>query len=295
LETGNTIISKEDIKRLLDVEKLKYCYECGICKASCSMAETLGKDYKPRTLLERIFLNPENLLASEELWPCAWCYSCNKRCPQALRLPEIFLFIRENAIKRGYTKPFEKALKKIVDNIPLPLVNMFVCFHPERAGLNINKVLEQREKMRREQIRKRNLKKVAKCSGKKIAVIGSGPAGLTVASELAKKGCAVTVFEALNEPGGMLRKCIPEYRLSKRVLQKDIQFTKDLGVDIRSGLAIGKDLRFDALKDEGNEAIFVGVSAHKCQDLNVEGRDLKGIVNALDFLWNANCISYYFR
>jgi NADPH-dependent glutamate synthase beta subunit-like oxidoreductase len=289
LETRNAVISKEEIKRLLDVEKLKYCYECGICTASCSMAEMLGKDYNPRTLLERIFLNPESVLASEELWLCAWCYSCNKRCPQAIRLPEIFLFMRTNAIKHGYTKSFEKALKKIVENIPLPLVNMFVCFHPERAGLNIDEVLEETEKMHKEQIKKKKRKKAAKDSGEKVAVIGSGPAGLTVASELAKKGHKVTVFEALLKPGGMLRKCIPEYRLPKQVLEKDIQFMKDLGVEIKSGVAIGKDLSFDALKKEGNKAIFVGVGAHKSQNLRIEGGDLKGVFNALDFLWNVNC------
>jgi heterodisulfide reductase subunit A len=289
LETGNTAISKEDIERLLDVEKLKYCYECGICTASCSMAEMLGKDYNPRTLLEKIFLNPESVLASEELWLCAWCYCCNKRCPQALKLPEIFLSMRTKAIERGYTKPFEKALKKIVEDIPLPLVNMFVCFHPERAGLDTNKVLEETEKAYWEQTKKRQRKKAAKDSGKKIAIIGSGPAGLAVASELAKRGHRVTIFEALNEPGGMLRKCIPEYRLPKQVLQRDIQLIKDLGVEIKSGITIGKDLSFDALKKGGNKAIFLGVGAHKSQNLKVEGGDLNGVINALDFLWNANC------
>lgn len=289
METGDTIISKEDIKRLLDVEKLKYCYECGICTASCSMAEMLGKDYNPRTLLEKILLNPESVLASEELWLCAWCYSCNKRCPQALRLPEIFLSMRTNAIKHGYAKPFEKALKKIVENIPLPLVTMFVCFHPERAGLDTDKVLEETEKAYREQIKKRRRKKAAKNSGKKIAIIGSGPAGLTVASELAKKGHKVTIFEALNQPGGMLRKCIPEYRLPRQVLERDIQLIKDLGIEIKSGITIGKDLSFDALKKGGSKAIFIGVGAHKTQNLKVDDGDLDGVINALDFLWKTNC------
>jgi NADPH-dependent glutamate synthase beta subunit-like oxidoreductase len=289
LETPNTVISKEDIKRLLDVEKLKYCYECGICTASCSMSQMLGKDYNPRTLLEKILLNPESVLSSEEPWLCAWCYSCNKRCPQALMLPEIFLFMRTNAVKHGYTKPFEKALKKIVENIPLPLITIFVCFHPERAGLEIDRVLEETENMRKDKIEKRKRVKAAKVSGEKVAVIGSGPAGLTVASELAKRGHKVMVFEALHEPGGMLRKCIPEYRLPKQVLQKEVQFIKDLGVEIKSDVVIGKDLSFDVLKNEGNNAIFIGVGAHKSQNLKIEGRDLKGIVNALDFLWNVNC------
>ena len=289
METQNAVISKEDIKRLLDAEKLKYCYECGICTASCSMAEMLGKDYNPRVLLENICLNPEGVLSSEELWLCAWCYSCNKRCPQALELPEIFLFMRKNAVKNGYTKSFEKALKTIVENIPLPLVTISVCFHPERAGLHIDEVLKETEKMRKDHMERKKGKKTEKSSRKKVAIIGSGPAGLTVASKLAKKGYKVTVFEALHEPGGMLSKCIPEHRLPKQVLLKDIQFIKDSGVEIKSDVAIGKDLKFGALMKERYKAIFVGVGAHKSQHLRIEGGDLKGVINALDFLHNVNC------
>jgi NADPH-dependent glutamate synthase beta subunit-like oxidoreductase len=87
----------------------------------------------------------------------------------------------------------------------------------------------------------------------------------------------------------MLRKCIPEYRLPKQVLQKDIQFIKDLGVEIKSDVAIGRNLSFDALKREENKAIFIGVGAHKSQNLKIESGDLKGVINALDFLWNVNC------
>jgi heterodisulfide reductase subunit A len=289
LETARTVVSKEDIKRLLDVEKLKYCFECGICTASCPMAELLGKDYNPRSLLEKIFLNPESILASDELWLCAWCYSCYKHCPQALRLPEIFLFIRTTAIKNGYTEPIEKALKKIVENIPLPLVTTLVCFHPERAGIEKEEVLNRIEKMRVERLKAGKRKKTLKNSGGKIAVIGSGPAGLAVAYELARKGHKVTIFEALHEPGGMLRKCIPEYRLPKQVLAKEVQFIKDLGVEIKTGVTVGKDLNFNDLSKEGFKAIFIGSGAHKSQKLKIEGGDLKGVIHALDFLWGVNC------
>jgi len=289
LETPKTIISKEDIKRLLDVEKLKYCFECGICTASCSMAELLGKDYNPRSLLEKIFLNPEETLNSDESWLCAWCYSCYRHCPQALRLPEIFLFIRTTAIKNGYTEPVEKALKKIVENIPLPLITTLVCFHPERAGLDRDKILEKTEQMQIECLKKGKKKKSSKSSEKKIAVIGSGPAGLTVAYELARKGHKVTIFESLPEPGGMLRKCIPEYRLPKEVLAKEVQFIKDLGVEIKAGVTVGKDLDFGDFSKEGFKAIFIGSGAHKSQRLKIEGGDLKGVIHALDFLWSVNC------
>jgi heterodisulfide reductase subunit A len=288
LETAKVVISKEDIKRLLDVDKLKYCFDCGICTASCSMAELLGKDYNPRSLLEKIFLNPEVVVASDEPWLCAWCYSCYKHCPQALRLPEIFLFMRTTALKNGYAAPIEKALKKIVENIPLPLVTTLVCFHPERSGLDKEEILDKIEKMRLERLRVGKRKKSLKGSGGKIAVVGSGPAGLTVAYELARKGCEVAIFEALAEPGGMLRKCIPEYRLPKQVLAKEVQFIKDLGVEIKTGVTVGKDLNFDDLRKEGFKAIFVGSGAHKSQKLKIEGGDLKGVFHALDFLWSVN-------
>ena len=288
MQTTKTIVSKEILERLLDVEKLKYCYECGICTASCPMAELLGKDYNPRGLLEKIFLNPENVLASDELWLCAWCYRCYKRCPQALKLPEMFLFIRTIATKHGYTQPFEKALQKIVENIPLPLVTTLVCFHPERAGPDRKKVLEKTEQMYEECLKAKKGRTAVKTSEGKVAVIGSGPAGLTGAYELGQKEYEVTIFESLPEPGGMLRKCIPEYRLPKQVVNKEIQMIKDLGVEIKINVTVGKDLNFDDLWKEGYKAIFIGAGAHKSQELKIEGGDLKGVIHALDFLWNVN-------
>ena len=287
MQTSKTIVSKEVLERLLDVEKLKYCYECGICTASCPIAELLGKDYNPRGLLGKIFLNPENVLASDELWLCAWCYRCYKRCPQALKLPEIFLFMRTIATEHGYTQPLEKALQKIVENIPLPLVTTLVCFHPERAGLESEKILEKIEQIREEFLSAEKGKVEAKTCGK-VAIIGSGPAGLAVAYELSRKGYGVTIFEALPELGGMLRKCIPEYRLPKQVLMKEIQTIKDLGMEIETSVTVGKDLSFDDLWKDEYKAIFIGAGAHKSQKLKIEGGNLKGVIHALDFLRSVN-------
>ena len=288
MQTPKTIVSKGVLERLLNVEKLKYCYECGICTASCPIAELLGKDYNPRGLLAKIFLNPENVLASDELWLCAWCYRCYERCPQALKLPEIFLLMRTIATDHGYIQSSEKALQKIVENIPLPLVTTLVCFHPERAGLDKEKVLERTEQICEESLKAKKERMGAKNSEGKVAVIGSGPAGLTVAYELSQKGYEVTIFETLSEPGGMLRKCIPEYRLPKQVLTKEIQAIRNLGVKIKTGITVGKDLNFADLWKEEYTAIFIGAGAHKSQKLKIEGVDLKGVVNALDFLWNVN-------
>jgi NADPH-dependent glutamate synthase beta subunit-like oxidoreductase len=288
LSATRTIISKDVLEKLLDVEKLKYCYECGICTASCPIADLLGKNYNPRGLLEKIFLNPEGVLASDEIWLCAWCYRCYRRCNQALKLPEIFLSMRKIAVKEGYTQPFENALQKIAENIPLPLVMTFVCFHPERAGQDREQVLKKLEQLYEDYLKREKTRRAQKAFEERIAVIGSGPAGLTVAYELSRKGYGVTIFESLPEAGGMLGKCIPNDRLPKQVLEKEIQFIKDLGVEIKTGVAIGQDLHFNNLAREGYKAIFVGVGAHKNQKLKIDGVDLKGVFHALKFLWNVN-------
>jgi len=203
-------------------------------------------------------------------------------------LPEILLLVRRAAAQGGLKKPFERALHKIVKNIPLPVVAMFVCFHPERAGLSGEEVLQKIEQMREETVRAKKREKTVKGLGK-VAVIGSGPAGLTVAHELAGKGFSVTVFEALPEAGGMLRKGIPEYRLPKQALAGEVQLIRDMGVEMKTGTIVGRDISFASLRESDYRAVFVGVGAHKSQTLKVEGVDLAGVMHALDFLWDSNC------
>lgn len=283
-----TRTTNDVIKDLLDTERVKYCFDCGICTASCSIADLLGQDYNPRRLLERIVLEPERAIRSEEIWLCAWCYRCQECCPQALKLPEIFLRMRTIASRNGNSQTFENVLKKIVKNVPLPLVTTSVCFHYERAGVEQQKTIEKIEHLYEEFLKAQKAKRAQQVSEEKIAVIGSGPAGLTVAYELSLIGYGVTVFEALPEIGGMLRKCIPESRLPKQILQKEIQYIKDLGVDLKTSVNVGKDLSFGNLWREGYKAVFVGVGAHKNQKLRIDGVDLKGVTYALEFLGRVN-------
>jgi NADPH-dependent glutamate synthase beta subunit-like oxidoreductase len=119
--------------------------------------------------------------------------------------------------------------------------------------------------------------------------LGSGPAGLTVAYELSKNGYPVTVFESLPEAGGMLKKCIPEFRLPKKVFDREINFIKDMGVEVKTSVEIGKDVGLEELQEEGYNAVFVGTGAHNSQGLKVEGKDFDGVVDALDFLWGSKC------
>jgi len=205
-------------------------------------------------------------------------------------VPEIFLSIRSLAVERGYLQGFKNALEIIGREVPLPAVCCWVCFHPERAKVDKELVGDalQRLVMSHEREEKKRASPVHKTSGEKIAIIGSGPAGLTAAYELARRGYSVTVFESLPRPGGMLRKCIPDYRLPRDVLDADIEYIQSLGVEIRTNVTVGKGTTLPDLFREGYKAIFVATGAHKSRKLGVEGEELKSVIHALDFLKDVN-------
>ncbi|MEM3702804.1 MAG: hypothetical protein QXX79_00055 [Candidatus Bathyarchaeia archaeon] len=107
MNAAKTATYKEVPVEFMDAEKLKYCFECGICTASCPMAELLKGEYNPRNILKKIFLNIENALVSDEIW----------LCPQLLKPPEIFLYARKFAVKAEYGQAFENAIQKIVESV----------------------------------------------------------------------------------------------------------------------------------------------------------------------------------
>jgi len=122
-------------------------------------------------------------------------------------------------------------------------------------------------------------------TGPRVAVIGSGPGGLTCAYYLAQKGYRVTVFEALPEAGGLLRMGIPEYRLPKEVVRKEIDHIQSLGVRIKTDVTVGRDITIGQLRGEGYEAIFIAVGAHKGYTLNIDGEDqFEGVYDSISFL-----------
>src|SRR6516162_7759555 len=125
-------------------------------------------------------------------------------------------------------------------------------------------------------------------NGRKIAVIGGGPAGLSCAHELALMGFAPTVFEAHNLAGGMLVFGVPEYRLPREIIQAEIAAIESLGVEIRLNTQLGRDFAFADLKQQGYEAVFLGIGAHKSRELAIEGVQLDGVLPAIDFLLNVN-------
>jgi len=287
-------ISRELSKRSLDAGKLAYCYECGTCTAVCPVVRVFPEHYNPRVFFNKLSLDLENVLTETGLWLCAMCYRCHKRCPHGLKLPEIFLSLREMAIEQGYLPDVLSKLEEILailrEEFPFPLVYSWLCLRPceeepKRSKLD-NLVLDVLQRFLAD-YKKKEVAPLPKTRKEKIAIIGSGPAGLTAAWELVRIGFPVTVFEALSEPGGMLRVGIPEYRLPKEVLDVEIEYIKDLGVDIKTNTAIGKDLSFNDLLKE-YKAIFIATGAHKSRELRVEGEGMEGVVQALDLLRQAN-------
>ena len=126
-------------------------------------------------------------------------------------------------------------------------------------------------------------------NGKRVAVVGSGPSGLTVAGDLAKKGYEVTIYEAFHTAGGVLMYGIPEFRLPKDIVQKEISNLKEMGVDIETNVVIGKTLTVDELFDEMNfDAVYIGSGAGLPHFMGIEGESLNGVYSANEFLTRIN-------
>ena len=130
-------------------------------------------------------------------------------------------------------------------------------------------------------------------NGHKVAIVGSGPSGLTCAGDLAKKGYAVSVFEALPTAGGVLVYGIPEFRLPKSIVAKEVETLKALGVDVQTNVVIGKTLTVDELFDMGYEAVFIGSGAGLPNFMNIPGESLKGVYSANEFLTRSNLMKAY--
>lgn len=191
---------------------------------------------------------------------------------------------------------FKEAYDIVMKDNPLPSVCGRVCSHPCEikcragdAGEAVAIRALKRFAVDNGYKEKYNYKpKTAAQKKEKVAVIGSGPAGLAAAWALAIKGYGVTVFEALPVAGGMLAVSIPSYRLPKDILNRDIESIKKLGVTIKTNCRLGKDITIDSLKKEGFNAIFIATGTHKGKHLGINGETAEGVLDALDFLREVN-------
>ena len=205
---------------------------------------------------------------------------CSHTCPAGIDVPRYIRFIAEG-------KPAEAAAV-IREKIPFPAVCGLVCFHPCEAKCRRGQ-LEEAIAIRMLKgyaaahdngLWKDNIK-AAPDTGKRVAVVGAGPAGLTAGYYLARRGHSVTVFEALPEPGGMMRVGIPDYRLPKDILKSEIKEIEDAGVEIRTNTRVESP---DELFNEGYNAVFLATGAHQGMKIGVKGENSPGVMDCAEFL-----------
>ncbi len=237
------------------------CKFCGACVEVCPTGALLDKDIK-RAEREKALV------------------PCTSACPAGIDVPR---YVRLTAEGK-----FDEALAVVREKVPFPGVLGRVCFHPcedacRRGQLNQPIAICALKRFVAEQDtgQWRAKSKKAPPTGKRVAIVGSGPAGLTAAYYLAKLGHAVTVFEALPEAGGMMRVGIPRYRLPKDILDSEIEDIKSVGVEIVTNCKVES---LDMLRSQGYDAIFLALGAHQGMKMGIEGEDSQGVIECISFL-----------
>ncbi len=228
------------------------------------------------------------------------CLNCKNRpcvggCPVSIDIPEF--------IAKVAAGEFEEAYKIITKNSSLPAVCGRVCPQETQCeskcvrGIKGEPVAIGRLERFVADWHMANVKEDPEkpaSNGHKVAVIGSGPSGLACAGDLAKKGYDVTIYEALHLAGGVLVYGIPEFRLPKAIVQKEIEGLKALGVKVETNVVVGKTISIDELKEEfGYEAVFIGSGAGLPRFMNIPGENLNGVYSANEFLTRINLMKAY--
>ncbi|MBN1039632.1 NADPH-dependent glutamate synthase [Clostridium botulinum] len=247
---------------------------------------------------EEVCLGYNEEEAKKEASRCLNCKNpkCIEGCPVAINIPGFISHIKDNK--------FEDAAKEIAKYSALPAVCGRVCPQESQCegkcvlGIKGEPVsIGKLERFTADWSAEHNvdLSETAPSNGKKIAVIGSGPSGLTCAGDLAKKGYDVTIFEALHKAGGVLEYGIPEFRLPKeKVVKNEVENIKKLGVKIETNVIIGKTITVDELfEDEKFEAVFIGSGAGLPKFMGINGENANGVFSANEFLTRVNLMKAY--
>ena len=245
---------------------------------------------------EEVALGYDEIMAVEEATRCLNCKHkpCVSGCPVNVRIPEFIA-----AVAAGN---FEEAYQIITSTNALPAVCGRVCPQENQCeqkcvrGIKGEPVgIGRLERFVADWHMKNNTEKAKKAesNGHKVAVVGSGPAGLSCAGDLAKKGYEVTVFEAFHTAGGVLSYGIPEFRLPKSIVKSEVEKLEEIGVTMMTNMVIGKVLSVDELFEMGFEAVFVGSGAGLPRFMGIEGEALIGVYSANEFLTRVNLMKAY--
>ena len=238
-------------------------------------------------------------MAVEEAKRCLQCKPkegqkiCVDGCPVGVNIPAFIKCIRDGN--------FDEAIRIIKEKNNLPAICGRVCPYERQCEMfcTLGKKFEpvaigRLERFAADWELSKGVKIPEKSqpNGKKVAVVGSGPAGLTVAADLAKLGYEVTIFEALHKPGGVLVYGIPEFRLPKRIVEAEVEYIKKLGVNIVCDVVVGKTVTVDELLEEF-DAVFIGTGAGLPNWMNIPGENLNGVYSANEFLTRVNLMKAY--
>ena len=245
---------------------------------------------------KEVALGYDEKTAIAEASRCLNCKNtpCVTGCPVNIHIPEFIAKIKEG--------DFEGAYQIITKSSSLPAVCGRVCPQESQCeskctlGIKFESVgIGRLERFVADwhNTFAKPIQEKPKSNGHKVAVIGSGPSGLTCAGDLAKKGYKVTIYEALHTAGGVLVYGIPEFRLPKTIVQKEVDGLKNLGVDIQTNMIIGKTLTIDELFEAGFEAVFIGSGAGLPNFMEIPGESLKGVYSANEFLTRSNLMKAY--
>ncbi len=237
-------------------------------------------------------------LAMEEAKRCLDCKKpyCIAGCPVGIDIPGFIKLIEYG--------DFIGAARKLKETNALPAICGRVCPQEEQCEMVCTRGLSggapvaigHLERFAADYERESGevlIPEIPPPTGKKVAIIGSGPAGLTAGGILAQKGHSVTIFEALHVPGGVLAYGIPEFRLPKSVLAAEVEYVMKLGVEIVTNFIVGKTATLDDLRAEGYQAFFIGTGAGLPTFMNIEGENLNGIMSANEYLTRVNLMKAY--
>jgi heterodisulfide reductase subunit A-like polyferredoxin len=281
-EVGNFQATVRQYSRFIDRSK---CTGCGECANVCPVE--LGNEFD-----EGISIRKAAYKRYPQAVPGTFAIDkrdrspCTNACPNQVNAHGYVALIAQGK--------YREAMEVILRNLPLPGVIGRICPHPCETACRRGQVDEpvsicalKRFVADQVDIESLPLPDIQK-RDEKVAIIGSGPAGLTAAHFLALEGFQPTIFEALGVTGGMLRVGIPDYRLPPAVLDKEIRAITRMGVDIKLNMALGRDITIDGLFSQGYKAVYLGIGAHKSLLLNIPGEDADGVMHGVVFLRQAN-------
>ena len=281
-EPGNLSVTLKKQPRYVDPAK---CTGCGECANVCpvTMSDDFNAGLADWKAVYRLY--PQAI-------PAAFGIKKLDRAPCTLTCPaEINVQGYVQLIKMG---KYEEAVKLIMERLPLPGVLGRVCPHPcetkcRRAELDESVAICNLKRFAADQVDLSTISPpLVEAKSDKVAIIGSGPAGLACAYHLALKGYRPTIFEALPKAGGMLRVGIPDYRLPKDILDREIDNILRLGVELKTNTALGRDFTLDELLEEGYKAVFLGIGCHVGKPLGIPGEEAEGVIQGVEFLRRAN-------